>query len=101
MTEQNGPYSVRELDHYFKDMKDTINEMNFDLKEVKSQTQKTNGRVSRHEWQIRAFWWALGVFWSAIILLAPMVVKFIKYEIKRSVTDTIRASLAEYNIEVQ
>ena len=38
----NRDYSKRELDHYFGDIRN-------DLKEIKLQTQKTNGRVSKHD----------------------------------------------------
>ncbi len=94
-------YSIRELDHYFKDMRDTIAEMNFDVKEVKSQTQKTNGRVNKHDWQIKAFWWALGIFWSVILVLGPAILKFIKYEIDQTVHQSLRQALGEYNIVVK
>ncbi len=72
-----------------------------DMKEVKKQTQLTNGRVNKHQWQIKAFWWALGILWSAILLLAPMVIKFIKYEIDLSVKESIGRALSNYNIDVQ
>jgi hypothetical protein len=42
---EEANYSRRELEHYFKDMKD-------DVAEIKTQTQKTNGRVNKMEMRL-------------------------------------------------
>ncbi len=42
-------YSKRELDHYFGDIKQTLEKQNVILEEIKTQTIKTNGRVTKSE----------------------------------------------------
>ena len=70
-------YSKRELDHYFADMKNDIKEILIDGKETKQQAYKTNGRVNKIEWQIKAFWWGLGVLWTLLALSLPTIIRFI------------------------
>lgn len=72
-----NPYTKRELDHYFEDMRSDIKEILTDGKQTKEQAFKTNGRVTRIEWQIKAFWWALGALWTILMLTFPSFIRFI------------------------
>ena len=67
MEESN--YSKRELDHYFKDIKDTLNKQNQVLERIENQTTKTNGRVSRLEFWRNAIGWAFGVIMTLVLFL--------------------------------
>lgn len=90
---ENSQYSTRELDHYFKDMKDTVAEMNFDLKEIKSQTTKTNGRVTSLEYKEKFFIWTLRSLWILIILLIPFFIWFARQQTRLIVDEKIREAL--------
>lgn len=74
----DDPYSKRELDHYFGDMRDSIKEILFDIKEVKIQTIKTNGSVKEHKLYFRTIWIGLGVICSTIVILLPTIIGFIR-----------------------
>lgn len=80
-------YSIKEfIGHYMEDMKGQISEIHTDVKEIKLQTQKTNGRVTAIETAIQDYpeikkkvgqldnykWWIIGIAAaiSAIGLLA-------------------------------
>lgn len=85
------PYSKRELDHYFQDMRSDIKEILFDGKETKAQAMRTNGRTTKIEWQIKVFWWALGALWTLIMLTFPSIIRFIKQvnDLNRQVANLI------------
>jgi hypothetical protein len=68
-------YSKRELDHYFADIRATLekqniilNEIKCDGKETKEQAIKTNGRVNRLEYWRGAIAWSFGVILSFLLL---------------------------------
>ncbi len=90
-------YSKRELDHYFQDMKSDIKEILIDGKETKVQVYKTNGRVTRLEWQTRVFWWALGAIWTLIVMMAPSIIRFVQ-QINR-VNATVSELTKEYDVK--
>ena len=60
----------------------TLQEIKSDIKDIKIQTTKTNGRVNRHDWIMNAFIFILGIAGSAIVFLAPYVLTIIKTEIQ-------------------
>lgn len=74
----DDPYTKRELDHYFEDMRDKLSQILFDVKEVKIQTTKTNGSVKEHKLYFRIFWVALGVLGTSFVILLPTLIGFIK-----------------------
>lgn len=63
-------YSKRELDHYFGDIKGTLEKQNIILEEIKIQTTKTNGRVSALEW------WRNAIVWCFTILITVTIFIF-------------------------
>lgn len=62
-------YSKRELDHYFGDIKQTLEKQNVILEEIRAQTTKTNGRVSRLEFWRGVIIWGFGVLLTITIFL--------------------------------
>lgn len=72
-------YTVKELNHYFQDMKSDIKEILIDGKETKIQVYKTNGRVNKHEWYFKALWWAFGICGTILLLIASKVITFINH----------------------
>ena len=85
----DDPYTKRELDHYFKEMRDTINEILFDVKEIKVQTTKTNGSVKEHKLYFHILWVGLGILGTTIIVLLPSILGFFKHirAIDNAITD--------------
>lgn len=66
-------YSKRELDHYFSDIKEILSKQNVMLEEIKTQTIKTNGRVSKLEWWRNAIIWGTPVLITITIFLVNTV----------------------------
>lgn len=67
-------YSKRELDHYFADIRKTLQNQNHILEEIKSdgketkaQVYKTNGRVNRLEFWRNAIGWGFGVIMTIVL----------------------------------
>lgn len=104
-------YSIKEfIGHYMNDMKEQINEIHSDVKEIKVQTQKTNGRVTKIESTIEDYpdlkemvrghdnykWWIIGVA-GAISLTGLFALKWI---VKSSV-DTALLQRVEHVTETQ
>ena len=72
MEEQN--YSKRELDHYFGEIKETLEKQNIILERIEGQTTKTNGRVSKLE-----FWRAvMGWGFSTCLALMLFILNYFK-----------------------
>lgn len=46
---KESKYQNREIDHFIKDIKDTLQKQNETLERIETQTTKTNGRVSNLE----------------------------------------------------
>ena len=67
-------YSKRELDHYFGDIRSTLEKQNVLLEEIKTQTLKTNGRVNRLEFWRNAIGWGFGV----IMTITLFIINYIK-----------------------
>lgn len=55
-------YSKRELDHFFKDMKERLEKQDRMLEQILAQATKTNGRVNALEFWRNAIAWGFGVF---------------------------------------
>lgn len=67
-------YSKRELDYYFKEIKDTLHEQNKVLGRIETQVLKTNGRVSKLE-----FWRAvMGWGFSVCLAILFFILNYIK-----------------------
>jgi hypothetical protein len=66
-------YSKRELDHYLGDLKEILVKQNVTLEEIKTQTIKTNGRVSKLEW------WQGAIIWGTPILISIAIFLFNKF----------------------
>lgn len=98
--EPDRPYSNRELDHYFNDIREkflgAIEEIAKDTKEIKIQTTKTNGRVTRLEHWRTAVLAAGGIITSVIIPYS--VYYFLKLEAK---VENINKTLSQYEITIQ
>lgn len=89
------PYTIRELDHYFKDMREAIEEIRTDGKETLKQAQRTNGRVNRHDWYFKAVWWALGAAWSLLLLGVPLLWRLLSAQIDVKIHNGIISALNE------
>lgn len=94
------PYSKRELDHYFTDLREkflaTINGIASDVVEIKDQTKKTNGRVSKLEgW--RNF--ILGMATLFVVVVMPLL--GILFENMRQKVDRIDKILSQYEITIE
>lgn len=62
-------YSKRELDHYFGDIKGTLEKQNVILEEIKVQTTEHNHRMSKVEWRQTATMWAIPIIITIVIFL--------------------------------
>lgn len=63
-------YSKRELDYYFKEIKDTLHEQNKVLGRIETQVLKTNGRVTTNEKDISQLkWWKSALVWGFGVLM--------------------------------
>lgn len=98
--ETEQPYSKRELDHYFNDLRERflgeIKEIGKDTKEIKAQTIKTNGRVTKLEHWRTAVLAAGGIITSIIIPYG--VYYFLKLEDK---VQQINKTLSQYEVTIQ
>lgn len=103
----NAPYQKREIDHQFKELFTRLDKQDTALTRIEAQTTKTNGRVNKLEWWQNTVVWALGVLWSALIIVTPLIIKYIKSEltidsktqIDQSVKSAVKEALSAYNIE--
>lgn len=62
-------YSKRELDHYFGDIKQTLEKQNIILERIEGQTTRTNGRVSKLEFWKSVIVWGFPFCVTIIIFL--------------------------------
>jgi uncharacterized membrane protein YhaH (DUF805 family) len=84
-----GQYSSRELDHYFKDIRST-------LEEIKDQTVKTNGRVNRLEnWR----WLLTGGMTIITALVIPLIVYIWNTSSSHAIQNGISEALSAYEIK--
>jgi hypothetical protein len=66
MSESN--YTIKEfISHSMSDIKETINAIHEDVKSIKEQTIKTNGRVTRLEYWRNAIAWSFGVLMTIVL----------------------------------
>jgi len=68
-TMDNEPYTKRELDHYFNDIKSILARQDGTLSRIETQTTKTNGRVSRLEYWRNVLIWSFGVGLTITVFL--------------------------------
>lgn len=100
-------YSIKEfIAHYMNDMKEVINEIHTDVKEIKAQTTRTNGRVSTLETRLEDYddikkvvrnhenykWYIVG---GALVLFGLGYLA-----IKTVVRDTVDVALKNYQGQV-
>lgn len=84
-------YTLKEVvEHFLKDMKG-------DLKEIKMQTIKTNGRVNSLEKSRVQVWTAI----SILTLLGAGIISLAIMAIDSKIDKGIRGVLAEYDIKMQ
>ena len=69
------PYTKRELDEKFEDVRTQFTEVKDTLIEIKIQTQKTNGRVGSLE---NYKWFLLGMGCIITVLLIPILIALIQ-----------------------
>lgn len=88
-------YTIKEfIGHYMEDIKEQIAEIHTDVKEIKIQTLKTNGRVSKLEFWRSVIVWGFGV----LVALSIPIGAFIKLQIRNTVVEVLdeKASLIQY-----
>jgi uncharacterized membrane protein YhaH (DUF805 family) len=87
----DGHYTTRELDHYFKDIRDT-------LEEIKVQTLKTNGRVGRLEnWR----WLLTGGMAMITMMVIPLIVYIWNTQNSSAIEKGIEKALSAYELTVE
>lgn len=85
-------YSQKEENTFRTELFRRMDHQDIDLKDIKIQTTKTNGRVSKLEWWRKIIIWVFGV----LIALAIPIFDLIRQEIR----DTVVSVLSDYNINV-
>lgn len=80
-------YTVRELDHYFNDMRE-------DLKEIKAQTYKTNGRVTSLEKSRTQIWTAISVGILVIGTIISLAIMAIDSKIEKGIQTALENNVA-------
>lgn len=76
MSEEN--FTIKEvLEKYMDTMKDTINDISRDVKDIKLQGTIDSGRISKLEWWKAAVIWAIGVIIAFLLFVMPYMLKFI------------------------
>lgn len=83
-------YSQKEENTFRKELFRRMDNQDTDLKEIKIQTLKTNGRVNKHDWYFKAMWWVLGT----VVALSVPILNLIKWEIR----STVVGVLSDYDI---
>lgn len=84
-------YSSRELDHYFKDIRETLGE-------IKEQTVKTNGRVSRLEnWR----WLLMGGMSIITAMVIPLIVYIWNGNNSSAIEKGIEKALSAYEVQIE
>lgn len=85
-------FTIKEVfENYMDNMEKKIEEIHGDVKEIKVIQQSDNGRVSKLEFWRNVIIWAFGI----LIALAPLILAFIKTQIRNTVVDV----LATYDLE--
>lgn len=94
------PYSNRELDHHFNDIREkflgAITDIASDVKDIKIQTTKTNGRVSKLEHWRTAVLAAGGIITGVVIPFGLYYILKIEARV-----DNIHSTLSQYEIKIE
>lgn len=98
-SEQN--YSKRELDHFFVEFGKRMDHQDTLLGEIKMQTTKTNGRVTRIEFWISTLKWTCGALWTLLLVLAPILWHAQQLQSKQNAHDAVISALSQVNIQVK
>lgn len=99
MQEKN--YSKRELDNFFVEFDKRMSHQDDLLTEIKMQTTRTNGRVSKLEFWITALKWTCGVLWTLIPLAFLLLVHLEQLQVITDSHKAVRDVLNQYNIQYQ
>lgn len=91
------PYSKREIDNFMVTIHEKLDDISSDIKEIKEQTTKTNGRVNKHDMYFKFAWWVLGALWAVILVATPIMLKIVKQQIE----ETVATELEGYIFEVE
>lgn len=70
---EDQAYTKRELDHFFVELDKRLDHQDAMLSEIKMQTMKTNGRVTKLEFWISALKWTCGTVWTLILIIIPLL----------------------------
>lgn len=97
-------YSIKEfIEHAMDDIKEKIDTIHTDVKDIKIQTTRTNGRVSKLEWWRSGFIWALGAMWTLALIVVPLLYKAfyrdIDYKIKNAVVEAVDNKISSASYE--
>lgn len=94
-------YTKRELDHFFVELNKRMDHQDGMLSEIKIQTLKTNGRVTKGEFWITALKWMFGIVWTIVLVLAPILWHAQQLQSKQDAEDAVTSALSAYNIQVK
>lgn len=84
MQKSDNSYSIKEfISHAMEDIQEKIDDIHSDVKDIKEQTTKTNGRVSKLEQHKAWLWGAM----AALIFVGGTIGFLVKYWLERSVRD--------------
>lgn len=98
-------YKNREIDTMFNGVHEKLDEISVDVKEIKVQTLKTNGRVNKHDIWFKVLWTTVGICGTCVTLFVPLYMSNVKDQ-KAEFTDlqndihAIKQTLLNYDFEI-
>lgn len=95
------PYQKRELDYYFDELKQHLKKQDETLGRVEAQTTKTNGRVTKLEWNDKAFLWAVSAIWTLLLLGVPIGYMVLRYVVLNEIKLSVATEFKNYHAVVQ
>lgn len=97
LLEQSMDNFAQKMEENHKEIREVLNEIKNDVHTTKEQALETNGRVNKLEWWKSTLIWGLGMLWGALVIIGPLMFRFIQDQIDASV----REALSVYEITVE